>query len=110
MDKLTSERKLLAQKLEARDQTFAALQHLCDSRGADLQVLREDLELMTEEQRELAGLNIRRTSNSLLQTSTFGPFSAVSTPIFPRKYALIFQYFSTSTKCAFWYTSPISAI
>jgi hypothetical protein len=53
VDKLTSERKLLAQKLEARDQTFAALQHLCDSRGADLQVLREDLELMTEEQREL---------------------------------------------------------
>ena len=28
------------------------------------------------------GLNIRSTSNSLFHTSTFGPFSAVSTPIF----------------------------
>ena len=36
---------------------------------------------------ESSGLNIRSTNSSLLHTSTFCPFSAVSTPIFVRKYS-----------------------
>ena len=35
--------------------------------------------------KEWAGLNKRSTRNPLLHTSTFGPFSAVSTPIFASK-------------------------
>ena len=36
--------------------------------------------------RKYAGLNIRSTIKSLLYTSTFGPFSTVSTSIFASKY------------------------
>ena len=41
-----------------------------------------------------AGLNIRRTSNQVLHTSTSGAFSAVSTPIFASRYLffIIFRY------------------
>ena len=57
------------------------------------------------------GLNIRSTSNSSLNTSTVGLFSAVSTPIFTSKSSIAFQYsslsiFSRSTRCAFFCTAP----
>ena len=38
-----------------------------------------------DQKHSCAGLKIRSKSNSLLHTSTFGPFSAVSTPIFASK-------------------------
>merc|ERR1719379_3072987 len=50
--KLQSEKKLLTQKLEAREQALSQLQNLCDSRGEDLAALREELELKAEELRE----------------------------------------------------------
>ena len=48
-------------------------------------------------EREFAGLAIVRMSNSLPHTSSFGPFSAVSTPIFASKYAFysIFKFYKT---------------